>query len=346
MEELMKYKTLSNGVLMPTIGLGVDTLKGDDVIKSVISAIESGVRLIDTASCYKNEKEVGIAINECIKRGIVKREELFICSKAPYHQPGYENTLNGYQRSLKLLNLDYLDLYLLHSPYWNSSTWKSDIIESWKALCFLYESGQCRAIGCCNFNSRLFLDVLETSTLLLPHVIQVECHPQHQNNDCRRWCNENNVQFQSWGTLNQGRVFKSQLLKEIANKYNKSISQIAIRWNIQKGNSCLFRSTKTERIKENVNVFDFEISEIDMDKIDTLDNQEWSNIHSFNKDFCVGGISIDAFFDILNKQINREDKYTEIYKLFGFIPFLKKKNKGNIERWYLFGIKILKIYKK
>lgn len=328
---------------MPRLGLGVDTLHGQECINSVIWAIENGYRLIDTASCYRNEKEVGIAIKNCIDRGIVKREDLFITSKAPYHMPGYDNTIEGYEQSCKNLGLEYLDLYLLHSPYWNSFSWRDDIISSWKALIDLYKKKRVRAIGVANFTWPASNNVLETSGLMLPHVNQFEMHPQHQNLFATEWCKKNNIQPESWGTLNQGRLFNSELLEELANKYHKTIPQIVIRWNIQKGNSCLVRSTKKERIKSNFNVWDFDISDEDISAIDKLNGGEWSHIHNEYENCSIAFESHKDYWKNFRKEISQKNASKKYY-LFFFIPFLKCKQTESKKKYYLFGIiPILKI---
>lgn len=343
-----KNLQLSNGVNMPRLGLGVDTLHGKECINSVIHAIEYGYRMIDTASCYNNEKEVGKAISECIKAGIVKREDLFITSKAPYHIPGYKETIEGYEHSLQNLGLDYLDLYLIHSPYWNSFSWKSDIIYTWEGMIELYTEKRVRSIGVANFNSGLSKDVMATSGLMLPHINQFEIHPQHQNKETVSWCKKHNIQPQAWGTLNQGRLFDSKILKEIADKYNKSVPQIAIRWNIQKGDSALVRSTKEERIKSNFDIWDFELSENDMQLIDSLDGGEWSHIHDSYEDELIAFEPRKGYWEKMRSLTPKQSAaYTESYKLFGFLPFMKKYKKNRrITKYYLFGIPIVKTDKK
>lgn len=341
-----KNIVLSNDVKMPRLGLGVDTLHGDECINSVIWAIENGYRLIDTASCYYNEKEVGIAIKNCIDRGIVKREDLFITSKAPYHMPGIEDTINGYELSLKNLGLDYLDLYLIHSPYWNSFTWKEDIISTWKGMIKLYEEKKVRAIGVANFNSGLATDVMATSSLMLPHVNQFELHPQHQNKFAAAWCHKNNVQIEAWGTLNQGRLFDSKIMESLAKKYNKDIAQIAIRWTLQKGNCALVRSTKLERIKSNFDVWDFEISQEDMQIIENLDNGKWSHIHDEYENCPIAFLPQKYYWQKLENTKFKEQLEIKKFYLFGFIPFLIRKQFTCKTKWYLFGIPILKIKRK
>jgi len=248
----MNNKTiiLNNGIEMPILGFGVDTLKGDEVVKSVTAAIEAGYRMIDTASLYRNEKEVGIAINDCINRGIVKREDLFVVSKAPYFFPGFNETLQGYETSLKNLNLEYLDMYMLHHPYREYSSWQKEIVSSYAALEKLYEDKRIRAIGVCNF-SYPFTDILFSCYKYIPQVNQIEVHPEHQYLGAVSLFKEKGIQIVAWSALNKGRIIKNETIKELSKKYNKTEAQIAIRWNIQKGNAVLIRSTDENRIKSN-----------------------------------------------------------------------------------------------
>lgn len=340
-----KWTSLNNGVKIPILGIGTDVIKGDDVIFSVTKAIENGYRLIDTASLYRNEKEVGIAIKNCIDRGIVKREDLFISTKAPYFFPGEVNTIQGIEESLTNLQLDYVDLYLLHHVYMYTD-YQRVIPETWRAMEQIYEMGKARSIGVCNYFGQ-FCDVLYNSAKIFPHINQFEYHPQHQNKEILEWCRKYNTQPMSWGTLNQGRLFNSQVMEEIAQKHNKSIAQVAIRWNLQKGHVALVRSTKEERLKSNYDVWDFKLSEEEMNVIDNLDGKgQWSNIHGADS-IPIGTIPNRAFFQYFDEKMKqKEENSVSKYKLFGFIPFLTKLTNGNLTKWYLFGIKILKIYKK
>jgi Aldo/keto reductases, related to diketogulonate reductase len=257
--------TLNNGVKMPLIGFGVFQVNDPkECEQSVIDAIQAGYRLIDTAASYMNEEAVGRAI----KNGGVAREELFITTKLWVQDTGYENTLKSFQRSLDKLQLDYLDLFLIHQPY-------GDIHGSWKAMGELYKAGKVRAIGVSNFQPDRVMDLIMFNEIV-PAVNQVETHPFNQQIDNQKFLQENGVQIESWGPFAEGRndLFKNELLGGIASKYNKSIAQVVLRWLTQRGVVVIPKSVRKERIVENFNIFDFELSTIDMEAIATLDTKK------------------------------------------------------------------------
>lgn len=258
----MKKITLNNGVEMPILGFGVfqvaDPLECE---KAVSEAIETGYRLIDTAASYLNEKAVGNAI----KNSNVPREELFITTKLWIEDTGYEKTKAGFQKSLDLLQLDYLDLYLIHQPY-------GDIFGSWRAMQELYHEGKVRAIGVSNFHSDRMIDLIINSGFT-PAVNQIETHPFHQQTENQKFLQENNVQIESWGPFAEGKnnIFKNEILVNIASQYNKSVAQIILRWLTQRGVIVIPKSVRKERMAENFDIFDFELSAEDMEIIKTLD---------------------------------------------------------------------------
>lgn len=261
----MQYVTLNNGVEMPLLGFGVfqipDTKECETV---VINAIEVGYRLIDTAASYRNEAAVGNAI----KKSGVDRKELFITTKLWIEDHGYENTKKAFQKSLDLLQLDYLDLYLIHQPY-------GDIFGSWKAMCELYEAGKIRAIGVSNFHPDRMMDLIVNSGFT-PAINQVETHPFDQQIDNQLFLQENNVQIESWGPFAEGRndMFQNELLVSLAKKYNKSVAQIILRWLTQRGIVVIPKSVRKERMEENFAIFDFDLSAEDMEQIKTLDTNQ------------------------------------------------------------------------
>lgn len=229
--------------------------------KVILDALEAGYRMIDTAAVYFNEETISRAIRKC---GI-PREELFITSKFWVQDAGYENTKKAFQLSLKKLGLDYLDMYLVHVPY-------GDYYGSWRAMEELYKEGKIRAIGVCNFYPARLADLC-MNVKVKPAVCQVEMHPFYQQGDAIANMQNFGVQPQAWSPLAHGRfhIFTNEVLKSIADKYDKSISQVVIRWNIQRGVVVIPKSVKKERIIENFNVWDFSLTEEDMEKIASLD---------------------------------------------------------------------------
>ncbi|MEJ2567419.1 MAG: aldo/keto reductase, partial [candidate division WOR-3 bacterium] len=218
----------------------------------------AGYRLIDTASIYGNEKGVGRGIEE----SDIPREEIFLTSKVWNTEQGYENTLRAFEASLERLRTDYLDLYLIHWPKPASS-------ETWKALERLYRSGKVKAIGVSNFMIHHLESLLE-SCEIIPMVDQVELHPQFPQDELRKFCGEHGIVVEAWGPLMQGKVFHVPLMKALSEKYGKKIAQITLRWHYQLGHVAIPKSSKPERIRSNIDIFDFEISDEDMKKIETL----------------------------------------------------------------------------
>lgn len=261
----MEEVILNNGVKMPILGLGVFQVTDlAECEQSVLTAIETGYRLIDTATVYGNEVAVGNAIKKCG----VPREELFITTKLWATDTGYEKTKKAFEKALKKLQLDYLDLYLIHQPI-------GDIHGSWRAMEELYGAGKIRAIGVSNFHPDRVMDLIIFNEIV-PAVNQIETHPFNQRTEDQQFLQENNVQLQSWASFAEGRndLFKNELLASISKKYNKSIAQVVLRWLIQRGVAVIPKSVRKERIEENFNVFDFELSANDMSAIQTLDTKE------------------------------------------------------------------------
>lgn len=261
----MQNIKLNNGVEMPILGFGVFQIPdATECEKVVLEAIDCGYRLIDTAASYRNEAAVGNAI----KKSGVLREELFITTKVWVQDAGYEKTKAAFQKSLDLLQLDYLDLYLIHQPY-------GDIFGSWRAMQELYAEGKIRAIGVANFHPDRMMDLIANSGFT-PAVNQIETHPFHQQISTQEFLQNNNVQIQSWGPFAEGKnnIIHNDLLISIGNKHDKSIAQIILRWLIQRGVVAIPKSVRKERMRENFNIFDFELSADDMQMIQTLDTKE------------------------------------------------------------------------
>jgi len=249
---------------MPILGFGVFQVKDlAECERSVIDAIETGYRLIDTAESYMNEEAVG----QAIKASGVAREELFITTKLFIKSNGYEGAKQSFERSLKKLQLDYLDLYLIHQPY-------GDVYGEWRAMEELYKEGKVRAIGVSNFQPDRLIDLIIHNDIV-PAVNQVETHPFHQQLNEQKFMIDNKVQIESWGPFAEGKnnIFHNELLQSIGNKYNKSIAQVILRWLTQRGVVAIPKSVRKERMAENFNSLDFELSAEDMEAIKTLDTK-------------------------------------------------------------------------
>lgn len=258
----MDYVTLSNGVKMPLEGFGVFQVPEADVCKkAVLDAIATGYRLIDTAAAYFNEEAVGEALKECG----VPREELFITTKLWIQDAGYENAKKAFQTSLDKLGLDYIDLYLIHQPM-------NDYYGSWRAMEELYKEGKIRAIGVCNFYPERLADLCVNAEIT-PMVNQVELHPFFAQESALSTMKEFNVQPEAWGPLAEGKhgIFTHPVLKQIGEKYGKTSAQVALRWNTQRGVVIIPKSVHRERMEENLNIWDFTLSEEDMNAIAALD---------------------------------------------------------------------------
>jgi len=261
--------TLHNGVKMPWLGLGVfKVTDGEEVIQSVKAGIRNGYTSIDTASFYKNEEGVGQGIRE----SGVPREELFITTKLWNSDQGYESTLEAFETSLNKLGLDYLDLYLIHWPG------KDKYKETWKAFEELYKQGRVRAIGVCNFQIHHLEDLI-ASAEIKPMVNQVEFHPHLTQKELLAFCKKEGIQLEAWSPLKQGQLLNDSVLLDIAHKYNKSVAQVILRWDLQHGVITIPKSVKEQRMIDNSNVFDFELSSEDMEKIDGLNQDSRAGSH-------------------------------------------------------------------
>ena len=259
----MENVILNNGVEMPILGFGVyQVTDPNECETSVFEAINAGYQLIDTAQAYGNEEAVGKAI----KKSGVAREELFITTKLWVSDVSYDKAKKAFEKSLKNLGLDYLDLYLSHQPY-------GDVHGAWHAMEELYKEGRIRAIGISNFQPDRVMDMIVFNEVV-PAVNQIETHPFNQHVETQKFLVENKVQIESWGPFAEGRndIFKNELLASIGKKYNKSIAQVILRWLTQRGVVVIPKSVRKERIIENLNIFDFKLSPEDMEAIASLDN--------------------------------------------------------------------------
>lgn len=258
----MKNILLNNGIEMPILGFGVFQIPDAvECERAVIDAIETGYRLIDTAASYLNEAAVGNAI----RNSAIPREDLFITTKLWVQDTGYEKTKTAFQKSLNRLQLDYLDLYLIHQPY-------GDVFGSWRAMQELYHEGKARAIGVANFHPDRITDLIINSGFT-PAINQIETHPFHQQMEPQKFLRENEVQIQSWGPFAEGKnnIFHNEVLSAISKKYNKSVAQVILHWLIQRDVIAIPKSVRKERMTENFEIFDFELSPEDLQNIAALD---------------------------------------------------------------------------
>ncbi|WJQ80380.1 aldo/keto reductase [Brevibacillus brevis] len=270
-KHLQDTTTLYNGVKMPWMGLGVFKVEeGQELELAVKNAIKHGYRSIDTAAIYNNEEGVGRGIRAGLQEAGLTREDLFVTSKVWNADLGYESTLQAYETSLKKLGLEYLDLYLIHWPV------EGKFKEAWRALETLYKKGLVKAIGVSNFHVHHLEELLKDAEIK-PMVNQVEFHPRLSQDELRAYCKEQGIQFEAWSPLMQGQLLDNPVLKGIAEKYGKSIAQVIIRWDLQNGVVTIPKSTKEHRIVENASVFDFELT-----------NEDMEMIHSLNQNHRVG----------------------------------------------------------
>jgi 2,5-diketo-D-gluconate reductase A len=256
--------TLNNGVAMPLLGFGVFQVTDlAECERAVADALQTGYRLIDTAAAYGNETAVGAAI----KRAGLPREELFITTKLWIQDTGYERTKAAFERSMQRLGLDYLDLYLIHQPY-------GDVYGAWRAMEDLHQAGRIRAIGISNFHPDRVMDLI-VHNQVAPAVNQIETHPFHQQIETQRFLQEQGVQIESWGPFAEGRndIFQNELLGSIAAAHQKSVAQVILRWLTQRGVVAIPKSVRKERMAENFNVFDFQLSADELAAIATLDTR-------------------------------------------------------------------------
>ncbi|CAH0197709.1 MULTISPECIES: aldo/keto reductase [Bacillaceae] len=278
-KNLQDTTTLHNGVKMPWFGLGVFKVEeGPELVNAVKVAIKHGYRSIDTAAIYENEEGVGQGIREGLKEAGISREELFVTSKVWNADLGYESTIAAYEKSLKKLGLEYLDLYLIHWPV------EGKYKEAWRALETLYKEGKVKAIGVSNFQIHHLKDLMEDAEVK-PMVNQVECHPRLTQKEVQAFCKEQGIQLEAWSPLMQGELLDNEVLQAIATNHGKSVAQVILRWDLQNGIVTIPKSTKEHRIVENSTVFDFELTEEEMKQIDGLNQNHRVGPDPDNFDF-------------------------------------------------------------
>ncbi|MFD2828869.1 aldo/keto reductase [Corticicoccus populi] len=261
---------LNNGVKMPVIGYGTFRVEDSEALSdAVYTAIQTGYRSIDTAQIYGNEQSVGAGINRAVNEGLVTRDELFITTKVWNDDLSFDETIQAFEASLEKLNLDYLDLYLIHWPG------KDKYTESWKALEALYKKDKVKAIGVSNFNLN-HLEKLDSISSVKPAVNQIELHPRLTQKEVIAYCEINDIQIESWSPFMNGALLNNDVINKISEKYNKTAAQVIIKWNIQQGIVTIPKSMTPDRMKLNLDVFDFELSPEDIIALDSLNNNERS----------------------------------------------------------------------
>ncbi len=287
----MEYVMLSNGIQMPMEGFGVFQVPESDCKEVVLNAIRTGYRLIDTASSYKNETAVGKAVKEAINSGIVKREELFITTKAYIQEMGNDKTKEAITRSLDNLGLDYLDLYLIHMPL-------GDYYGAWRAMEELYGEGKIRVIGVCNFDCARLMDLCY-NVKIKPMINQIERHPHYQRTNELEIMKKLGVQPQAWAPFAEGLkgMFTEPVLQKIAEKYGKSIAQVILRWNVQQGIIIIPKSVHQNRMEENLDIWDYSLDDEDMAQISSLDKGTPSMLD------CTKPSEIERLYNYLNNPV-------------------------------------------
>lgn len=272
----MEYKTLNNGVKMPMEGFGVFQVPDPKQCEqAVLDAISTGYRLIDTAAAYANEEAVGAAI----RKSGARREDLFITTKLWVSDAGYDKAKAAFETSLKKLGLEYLDLYLIHQPM-------GDYYGAWRAMEELYKEGRIRAIGVCNFYPHVLADFCETVEVI-PAVNQVELHPFFQQENALKLMKEYEVTPEAWGPFAEGKhgIFKDPVLTEIGAKYGKSAAQVVLRWNVQRGVVVIPKSVHRERMEQNIDIWNFTLSDEDMAAISKMDIGHSEIVDHFDPNF-------------------------------------------------------------
>lgn len=291
----MEYVTLSNGIKMPILGYGVYQVTKDECERCVLDALKAGYRSIDTAQSYFNEEEVGSAIQ---KSG-VPRDDIFLTSKVWVEHYGYEECKKSVEESLHKLQTDYLDLMLLHQPF-------SDYYGAWRALEDLYEDGKLRAIGISNFYPDRMVDIASFARIR-PMVNQVETHPYNQQIEAKKWMDKYGVQIEAWAPFGEGRggLFENTVLVEIGKKYGKSAAQVMLRWHIQRGVVVIPKSTHYDRMMQNLDVFDFVLTQEDMDQITALDHKESSFFSHYDPNM------VEWFVNMVEERKKQQDSSKE-----------------------------------
>lgn len=291
----MQYVKLNNGVEMLMLSYGVYQVTKEECERCVLDALKAGYRLIDTAQSYFNEEEVGSAI----KKSSVPREEIFLTTKVWIEHYGYEEAKKSIINSMKKLQVDYIDLVLMHQPF-------NDYYGTWRAMEELYKEGKIKAIGISNFYPDRMVDITSFAKIK-PMVNQIEIHPHYQQTEAIKWNKKYGLQVEAWAPFGEGRggLFGNEILKNIGNKYGKTLAQVILRWHLQRSVVVIPKSTHYERMVENFNVFDFKLSEEDMNLISTLDKNK-SSFFSHNDPAMV-----EWFVKMVEKRKKQHDSSKE-----------------------------------
>ncbi|MFE7064840.1 aldo/keto reductase [Sutcliffiella sp. NPDC057660] len=278
-KHLQSTTTLHNGVKMPWFGIGVFKVEeGPELVNAVKTAIQQGYRSVDTAAIYENEEGVGEGIRAGMETSSIAREDLFVTSKVWNADLGYESTIEAYEKSLRKLGLEYLDLYLIHWPV------EGKFKDAWRALETLYKEGRVKAIGVSNFHIH-HLEELMKEAEIKPMVNQVEYHPRLTQHNLHAFCKEQGIQLEAWSPLMQGQLLDNNELKEIADRHGKSVAQVILRWDLQNEVVTIPKSIKEQRIIENSSIFDFDLTQEDMTRIDALNEDHRVGPDPDNFDF-------------------------------------------------------------
>lgn len=332
-----EYITLNDGNKIPNVGFGTFRMKGEECINAVYNAIKEGYRLIDTAESYANEAEVGYAIAKAIADGIVTREELFITTKLNHHVVNnYEKTYKQFYGSLKRLGLEYVDLYLIH--YANvtpDARWKDMNAQDWRAMEELKNAGKIKSIGVSNFLQHHLKELYKTAKIA-PTVNQLNLNPTWPQEELVKYCKERNILCQAWAPLVVVDKYNEETMKEIARKHNKSVAQISLRWSLEKGFVPLTKTTHIERMKQNLDIFDFNLDKGDMEKLDSLISQSYG--HDAYPDATY---KIWTLYEALNNKSVLKSKKIKLFNLFTLLKTVYYPNK---EKTYLF--KFIPLIKK
>lgn len=291
----MEYKTLYNGVKMPVLGYGVYQVTKDECERCVLDALNSGYRAIDTAQSYFNEEEVGSAI----KKSGIPREDIFLTTKVWVEHYGYEAAKKSVEESMKKLKTDYLDLVLLHQPF-------ADTYGAYRALEEMYGEGKLRAIGISNFYADRMVDFASFNKIK-PMINQVETHIYNQQKDMKKWADKYGIQLEAWAPFGEGRggTFDNSVIAQIAEKYDKTPAQVMLRWHIQRGIIVIPKSTHIERMKENIDVFDFRLADEDLAAISALDKNRSSFFSHQDPDM------VEWFANIVEERKTQHDSSKE-----------------------------------